>query len=359
VTRAWVILAAVLGVAACTGTIATGPEGEASGPGGSSPSSSPGGGAGAGPAGENCVPQGRNDEIRLKLAKACAGCHIVGNKPFFASLEAFENGLVYDSRYVTPGKPEDSLLVKMLKGNAPGSYPQMPPGELYQKFVSDGRVSLSVTDVEGWIRNLPPPPDRLAEPSPEHFTVRRLTAEEMVLGLMDQLGLAVEDFVDTGRPTWRDESWVVRGGNLFVWPVDWAPGISKAYGSDSRSLERFETLGGPVTLEYRKRDRDLGPGALQTLVQMSQAWCKLAVSKPGNKAVLKDVSLTDRSTSAADAIKRNIRALYIRMLGAVPAADEIDDVYTQVYLPYEAENTRAAWTAVCASFVRHPLWVTF
>ncbi|HEY0883532.1 MAG TPA: hypothetical protein VGD87_18495, partial [Archangium sp.] len=78
-----------------------------------------------------CPPQGKNDEIRLALAPACASCHTTGNKPYFASLAAFENGLAYDTRWVNPADPDGSGLVKLLEGAAPGSYPQMPPGEPY------------------------------------------------------------------------------------------------------------------------------------------------------------------------------------------------------------------------------------
>jgi hypothetical protein len=35
-------------------------------------------------------------------------------------------------------------------------------------------------------------------------------------------------------------------------------------------------------------------------------------------------------------------------------------MYEAVYLPYEAaEDSTTAWVAVCAAFVRHPLWVTY
>ena len=47
------------------------------------------------------------------------------------------------------------------------------------------------------------------------------------------------------------------------------------------------------------------------------------------------------------------------MLGEVATTEEVDAIYTQVYLPLETTNTRTAWTGVCASFVRHPLWVSF
>jgi len=316
-------------------------------------------GTGGGAEQPTCPPTGKNDEIRLALHAACSGCHLTGNRPFFASLDAFENGLVYDTRYVKPGDPAGSVLVQMLKGIAPGSYPQMPVGTSYDALLQQGVTKLTIAEVEQWIQELPPAGVRNSEPSPALFTVRRLAADDMVVSLMDQLGLTLEDFVDTSRPTWRDEELTVRGGQLFVWPGDWAPGISRQYVSDSRTTERYEALGGAVTLDYRKKDPTLGPSALQTIVQVSQAWCRWAIEKPGNRAVLRHVTLADTSASKSADIKRNIEALYLRMLGEVAPAAEVDALYAQVYLPLEATNTRTAWTGVCASFVRHPLWVSF
>lgn len=310
-------------------------------------------------AGETCAPANGNDEIRLGLAPACEGCHLVGNKPVFASLTAFENGLVYDERYVKPGDPENSVLIQLLEGTAPGSYPQMPPGQPYSELVANGQVTLTIERVKQWIRDLPPAPARLEAPDPAEFNVRRLTAEEMVVSLMDQLGLTLEDFVSTSDPQWREKAYVVNGGKLFVWPADWAPGISREYVSDSRATERFDALGGGNPLLFRKRDVTFGPSAAQTLVQMSQAWCARAVDKSGNKAVLAHVTLADSSTSNPDAVQKNLRTLYLRMLGQPPAEEEAKALYDEVYLPLEAQSTRVAWIGVCAALIRHPLWLTY
>jgi len=309
--------------------------------------------------GENCAPSSRNDEIRLGLAPACEGCHLTGNKPFFASLTAFENGLVYDERYVKPGDPDNSMLVQLLKGTAPGSYPQMPPGQPYDELVANGHVTLNTAQVEAWIRDLPPPPERLEAPDPEAFSVRRLSAEEMVVSLMEQLGLTLEDFVSTTDPNWRNKPYVVNGGKLFIWPGDWAPGISNEYVSDSRSVERFDALGGGNSLVYRKRDVGFGPSAAQTLVQMSQAWCARAVDKKSNTAVLRYVTLADTSAKNPDAVQKNLRALYLRMLGQPPSDAEAKELFEKVYVPLEVQSTRIAWIGVCASLIRHPLWITY
>lgn len=309
--------------------------------------------------GVDCAATGKNDEIRLALAPACQGCHLTGNKPFFASLAAFENGLVYNEKYVKRGDPGNSLLVQMLKGNAPGSYPQMPPGQPYDELVASGRVTLTVAQVEEWIRDLPDPPEQLEAPSPAEFTVRRLSAEEMVVSLMDQLGLTLEDFVSTTNPEWRNRAYVVNWNKFFVWPGDRAPGISGEYVSDSRTAERFEALGGGNSLLYRKKDVGFGPSAAQALVQMSQAWCARAVDKAGNKAVLRYVTLSDTSTKNPDAVQKNLGYLYLRMLGQPAPEAEAKALYEQVYLPLEAQSPRLAWIGVCAALIRHPLWITY
>jgi hypothetical protein len=181
----------------------------------------------------------------------------------------------------------------------------------------------------------------------------------MVLSLMDQLGLDQSDFVDTSRPTWRNEEYTVRGGKLFTWPTDWAPGISQQYVSDKRATERYETLGGAVVLQGRKHDVSLGPSSVQTMVQVSQAWCRLAIEKPGNTAVLRNVTLADKSATKATEIRQNIAQLSLRMLGDVPSEAEVSELYEDVYLPLEPASTKAAWTAVCAALVRHPKWLSY
>jgi hypothetical protein len=342
------LLLLALGFVACTGTI--------SNPGTNEPST--GFDGGVLPDG-GCAPVSRNDQVRQALAGPCAGCHLTGSKPYWASLEAFEAGLVDDVRFVKRGDPDNSLLIQLIKGTASGTFTQMPPGETYAALLGSGRATMTVAELEAWVRELPPPSATTAEPSADRFTVRRLSAEEMVVSGLSQLGLTLEDFVDTSRPTWRDEAYTVRGGRFFIWPKDWAPGISGQYVSDSRTVERYEALGGMAALDNRGRDATLGPAAVQTLVQMSQAWCRRAVEKPGNTAVLRFVTLTDRSATKSVDIKRNLAALHLRMLSE-PATDAaIEALYTNVYLPAEASSPTAAWTAVCASFMRHPQWLSF
>lgn len=306
-----------------------------------------------------CPPEGKNDEMRLALSGACAGCHTGGNKPYWASLDAFENGLVYDERWVKRGDPDNSGLVKLLEGHNPGTYPQMPPGETFAATVADGRSTVSLDDVKAWIRELPERGSVNEGPSPTAFTVRRLRADEIIESMMQQLGLELADFVSTDSPNWKNEAYTVRGGRFFMWPTDWSPGISGQYVSDSRATERYESLGGAVVLQGRKNDAALGPTAVQSLVQASQAWCRIAVDKPGNKAVLRHVTLADKSETKSAEIKKNITSLSLRMLGDVPSEADVNELYTDVYLPLEAQGTKYAWTAVCAALIRHPKWLSY
>ncbi len=300
-----------------------------------------------------------NERMRLALAPACAGCHNTGSRDYWSSLEAFEAQLVYNPRFVVPKNPSASVLIQMLNGTAPGSTPQMPPGEPFAALSTSGRVSVTVAQVSDWIANLEPRRALLAEAKAENFSIRRLRGEEMVQALLDQLGLSLEDFVNTDRAQWRDEELVAFGQRFFIFPKDWAPGVSKQYVSDSQAYERFEGLGGAANLDNRKKDAALGPAALQVLTQMSQAWCKRAVEKPANKAVLGALTLADTGASKAVAIKQNIARLHLRMLAEPAAPDFVEALYSEVFVPAEATSTTVAWTAVCAVLARHPQWLSF
>ena len=127
----------------------------------------------------------------------------------------------------------------------------------------------------------------------------------------------------------------------------------------TRATERYETLGGAVVLQGRKHDVGLGPSSVQTMVQVSQAWCRIAIEKPNNTAVLRNVTLADKSATKSTEIKANIAQLSLRMLGDVPSDADVNELYDDVYLPLEPASTKAAWTAVCAALVRNPKWLSY
>ncbi len=338
-------LALAVGAVGCTGNII--------GVGSTTPS----GGTGAGAGGPTCAVS-RNDEVRLAMQGACVACHAAGTKPFFASLEAFENGLVWNPKYVTPGDPDSSYLVALLEGKGTGTYPQMPQGVTYTAQVDAHVATISLAEIKTWLKELPAAPTS-AEPSAAAFTVRRLTAEEMIFGLMSQLDLSLADFAMNPDTSGNSGDLSFSYDHLAVWPVDWAPGIRNYYGSDSRAGERFLALGGPNTNFQRKRDSTLAPAAVGTLVQVSQAWCNVALQKR-SKNLLRYVTLTDTSKTNPSAIKKNIGQLYLRMLAEPPTEADVDHLYDDLYVPLEtSKDTSTAWTGVCAALVRNPLWLTY
>jgi len=301
-----------------------------------------------------------NDRVRLALTGTCGSCHSAGSFPFFASLATFEATLVYNTQWVTPGHPESSALIALLHGQGSGTFTQMPPGESYQALEARGAAPMPLADLEAWVTNLQPQGTSYQGPNPDAVTIRRLTAEEMTASLMQQLGLDTSDFVYIGSNTnWRNEPLQVSGGTFFVYPPDRAPTVSTSYGSDQESMRRFEALGGPSTLNYRARTRELSPAALQVIVQMSQVWCSRAIAKPGNTTFFSAAAKTDTSAGAPDKVKKNIAALWLSMLGEPPADDQVTDLFTSVFQRYEPKGTGPAWTAVCSALMRHPKWLTF
>ncbi|MEJ7733781.1 MAG: hypothetical protein WKG00_31870 [Polyangiaceae bacterium] len=301
-------------VAGCNGNIGEGPAGNGQGP-----------GNGPKGTGVECAVS-RNDEVRLRLEPTCKGCHQQGaNKPFFASLRAFEQALVYVPKYVTSGAPDESYLLELLAGHGSAPYKAMPPaGPPFAELAEAGKTQIGMAELEAWITDLPPPSPELAEPDYAAPSTRRLTAEEMLTSLQDQLGLEDAD---------------IEGSGLAV------------------DVERFVALGGPNTPLGQARQLNFGPGAMQLLVAISQGWCSLSVKKASSPLLTK-ASLADGSASAAAGIRENIAAMELRMLGEVDDA-EVEALFADVFVPYEAQGTDVAWTAVCAALVRHPRWVSF
>lgn len=306
--------------------------------------------------GMSCVDSGPNEAIRSALAPHCVQCHGAGSsKPYFANLRSFEDLLIYPSSgtaNVTPGDPEGSRLVALLEGRASGVVTKMPLDKSYAELVAQGTATLTVDAIKQWIRALDPNRPTNQGSTADLFRLRRLRADEFVLSLMPQLGLEVSDFVSGSL----DQPWYANKGHFFVWPVDWAPGVSSAYGGGAQVVYgRFEALGGAIKMTSRRADPSLGPSAMQVVVQLSQAWCAAAVDKSGNHAVLGDVTLSDRSATSSAKIKKNIGSLYLRLLGDPASTTDVQALYDEVFLPLETQaSTRAAWVGVCAALVRHP-----
>ena len=298
--------------------------------------------------GEQCAVN-RNDEVRQLLAPTCEGCHgAQSNRPFFASIGTFEDLLVYEKKYIVPGKPEESQLVKLLEAAGTGAVKQMPlVGESFAARSQKGATKITLTEIKQWIATLPPPGPKQSKPDFDAPTTRRLRAEEIVVTLRQILGLPEGGLL------------MMEGVDLLVRGADTAWGTEGYFSWLGDAIARFEALGGPNTLASRAREKNLTPATLQIVVQVSQDWCSRAVAQPGNKALFKYASPTSKADADAAAIKKNIGYLHLRFLGDVANDAAIDALFSNVYMKYESVGTDVAWTAVCADLVRHPQWLTF
>jgi hypothetical protein len=243
----------------------------------------------------------------------------------------------------------------VLEGNGPGLYKQMPPsGAAFAALAKDGKTDIDMARVRDWVTRLEPIPLD-PNPDPGAVSTRRLMAEEVVVTLMDQLGLdPAGDFI-AGTGSFFESPTVSLKGKLPVYSPDAAPPVH----NPGKEQDRFLALGGPDWMNQRPRTQDFSAGFLQTLTQISQAWCQMAVQKADNAAFFAKASRSDTSASAAQAIRDNIAYLHLRMLGEPASEEELDRIYDGLFVHYEAEGTDIAWTAVCAAFVRHPRWLSF
>ncbi len=286
--------------------------------------------------------------IYAGLHARCVGCHgPQDNRPLFASLEAFERQVAYRAAdpstgqpiYVRPGDPDGSELVALLEGTS-DNLGQMPPGDRsYAQIVADGGDGVSVAEVRRWIEDLEicelpaPPPRPIA---------RRLPAELIRDELMRQLALTDADVEQTGRPLGS--------------PDDSPQRVS----TDQRGAahEAWADLGGGHILAGERTSTEISEPMLLTLVPLSQAWCARSVET--RDVLFRHATRDSASATERPAIRDNIRYLYLHMLGEVASDADVDAMLETVFLPTEADaGPRAAWTAVCAAFVRDPLWLSY
>jgi hypothetical protein len=297
-----------------------------------------------------------NDAMMKRLAPTCEGCHQQGNAPFFASLSAFEDTLVYNEKYVVPGQPDQSYLIKLLEGKGQGTYKQMPlSGDSFAKLADGGNTQVSLAEVKQWIENLPPRVKN-DKPDVDAPTVQRQSAEQIRASLYAQLGLSNDDFY-TPASTYGTPALATKGEDRYpVYGADEAP---SAY--ESAQTFRHASLGGASALAQRKRDGSVTPSFLEALIPMSQAWCRMGIAKSGSKDLLfPEVDPTAKSADAADAIKKNIGYLHLHFLGEPAASADVDEVFQNVFVPLEsASDSTTAWTGVCAYFIRHPKWIFY
>ena len=299
----------------------------------------------------------RNDEVRLALEEHCASCHQVGAIGYFASLDAFQNLLVADSRLVVPGDPEASELIKLLEGSGSGSLPQMPLGmNSFADLDDQGLTAISMDELRTWIAELEVNGTAASTPDYDARTVRKLSARHFEHGLRDLLGLERDDF-------FRDaSSYGVlveehRGRGLY--PVHDPDAIPGSFSPSP--VDNFFNLGGGSTLRAVGADPNFTPPLVQTLVPLSQQWCSMAVAKENNEALFRHAT-PDTTSDDADAVRANIRHLYLRFLAVEATEADIDEVFDQVFVPLESDgdnDAATAWAGVCSYFVRHPQFLVY
>lgn len=296
-----------------------------------------------------------NDEIRKGLEASCAGCHQQGDKGYFASLVAFEDLLVYDTRLVKPGDPDGSRLVKLLEGTADGTPSQMPiAGEPYAALAGKGAAPLSMDRVREWIRTLAPRTNRTT-PSRSAVTVRRIGAEQIREALYAQLGLTQDDFfiqaTSYGAPSVASKG----EDNYPLYSPDDAPGLFYA-----EPGTRHIAMGGVASIQGKKREQDITPSFVQALVPMSQRWCKMAIAKGQKEPLFPHVDPAASSAEASADIKKNIGAMHLHFLGELGDDAAIATVFDEVFVPLEStSDAKTAWAGVCSYFIRHPRWVFY
>jgi hypothetical protein len=359
-----VLLSLFLGLAfvACEGKISSGSGGGAggglsgsgggstgggSGGGGETDGGSDAGGGGAPDAGDGGIGGPlTNLDVYTRLYGTCGGCHSITERPYFVNLAAFENSIAYDPRWVVPGSPQTSVFMSLLNGTRPVRMPPAPQ-DPFSVLAAKGQTLITIAEVEEWIRNLKPPvvvtPLNVA-------VVRRKTAEQVIRSLYDQLGLGDTDFYNATWDPKANDTYAVRSPDAMPYADPFDQGGTL-----------FMAMGGPWRLEGKLRNDAPSQGFVQALTHVSQAWCRTAFNKAGNTAVLSKATLADVSTTTTGAanIRANISDLYLRMLGEDAPAAEVDDLFLNVFKPYESKGAVVAWTAVCASLVRDPLWMLY
>ena len=283
-----------------------------------------------------------NQDVYNRLGATCKSCHDAGaNKPYFSSLSAFEQQLVYSTKWVVKGDPSGSPLLTLLRGKAGGSLPQMPLGGApFEALSAEGSTKITMAELESWIQSLPEPGQNTA---PEPVSgVQRLTAEQLLAVFDRALDIAPDELVGT---TLKQQK------ALPVQSPDKLDPITVAYPYDQKIGEivsRFPGLGGPGWMAGQKRVSTFTPTAVQIYIQLSQARCRYAVEQQ-KKAIFRDATAMDTSASNAAGIRKNIGQLHLRILGEPATAEDIEGLYADVFVPYEKTSTTAAWTGVCAS----------
>lgn len=306
--------------------------------------------------GPNADERAENLIIFDGLRASCEGCHVMGARGYFASIESFESLVAYNTELVTPGAPDSSPFIALLEGTGSGPFAQMPPaGPTYAALAEDGTASLSMTQIRDWVTELG---DHAADPNPSSAAPRitRIAAADLQRALYQQLGLDDDDFFipasnfgiehkSTGQ---QDDKLPMSSPDAVPAPFEGLP------------VDRFVSLGGGSAMQQRKTDGSISPSFAGSLAQVAQRWCAMAIDKPDNTALLPDGGSTSTGSSDPDAVKSIIRTWYLHFHAVTVADDEVDRVYDDLFLPIEAgADARTAYIGTCSYFIRHPDWVFY
>ncbi|MBX7116314.1 MAG: hypothetical protein K1X64_18455 [Myxococcaceae bacterium] len=285
-------------------------------------------------------------QVFEELKGTCAGCHADGmNKPFFASVNAFQKLLVEDTAWVVPAKPAQSNLLALLEGRGTGQYTQMPStGDTFSKLAADGHTTVNMAELSLWISSLETQVTTPTGPVVDTY-LKRKTAEQILNALYKQLGLTESDFINSDLDAIAD--YATRSPDDYFQKYGEKPGAAN-----------WVALGGPNYVEGLARKTDVGATFAQALTPISQAFCRRSILKSGNNALFIDAKLSDTSATAKASIENNIRSLHLKMLGQ-PATDDDVAELLGLFQEVEPKGTTTAWTAVCSALIRDPLWVFY
>jgi len=263
----------------------------------------------------------------IALERTCANCHRNGSTPYFASGTSFYRLLISDPAWVVPGKPDQSALIDLLLGKAKGQYKQMPLGtKNYDVLSKEGKTNSSLDEVRTFITDLEGCTPEAAKPV-EKVWVQRKSAQQIFNTLKLHIGVEDADIRTSGNP--REE-------NYPIWNPDRVPRVSdgvnfSSFGSGA--AQRWHALGGQSYLRNIRATRALTPTFGQTIVQVSQAWCRMGVQKTDNSALFKFVTQDDLASATDTQIKKNIKYLMLRFWGHDASDEEVETMFSTLYIP--------------------------
>jgi hypothetical protein len=291
-------------------------------------------------------------QVFESMKPKCAGCHTTGARPMFASLSAFESLIVRDVRMVKPGDPNQSELIKLLRGTSTGSFTRMPiAGPTWSELFAANQVTLSLVQIENWVTQL-----TLANNTAKSNSLltgnTRLSAQQLTNALYSSLGLAPADICTSGSVTCQEDLLPI------VNPDDWPR--TDVWSNSTQRYDRHGVLGGGSLTENFTPGSSVATTFALNFQQVAQTWCRVAILKNTN-AVLIPQPLTLASAAQATNAKSLISFWFKHFHSRVASAPEVDEVFDEVFVKRSqtaGSDTTSAWVSTCSFFVRHPDFIT-